>query len=92
MEFQKVISERFSVRQFNSQKLTKEDIDKILSAGHIATGCNYQPQMILVINSDTAIEKLRKCTKCHFNAPNAKPLEMHNKYRPLEEVVFYHSF
>lgn len=172
MEFQKVISERFSVRQFNSQKLTKEDIDKILSAGHIApTGCNYQPQRILVINSDTAIEKLRKCTKCHFNAPNAflvchnqdeswvrpydkalsspvdavivathmmlkaqeigvgccwvmhfnptlmaeefnipenvkpvallvmgypspnaKPLEMHNKYRPLEEVVFYDSF
>ena len=27
-----------------------------------------------------------------YPSPNAKPLEMHNKYRPLEEVVFYDSF
>ena len=91
MEFQKVISERFSVREFNGQKLTKEDIDKIINAGHIApTGCNYQPQRILVLNSDVAIEKLRKCTKCHFNAPNAF-LICHNQseswVRPYDKAL-----
>lgn len=72
MEFEKVIKERFSVRKFENKHLEKEIIDKLLHAGHIApTGCNYQPQRILVINTDDAIEKLKNCTKCHFNAPTA---------------------
>ena len=72
MEFDKVITERYSVRKFNGERLKQSDIDKILSAGHKApTGCNYQPQRILVLNSKDAIDKLKKCTKCHFNAPTA---------------------
>ena len=72
MEFEKLISERYSVRKFKDIPLTKECIDKILKAGHIApTGCNAQPQRILVINSEESLEKLRHCTKCHFNAPCA---------------------
>ncbi len=72
MEFEKVIKERFSVRNFEDKHLEKEIIDKLLHAGHIApTGCNYQPQRILVINTDESIEKLKNCTKCHFNAPTA---------------------
>lgn len=172
MEFKKLISERFSVRSFKQEHLQQETIDKILAAGHLApTGCNYQPQRILVLNSDSSINKLRECTKCHFDAPaamlvchnrdeswqrrydgalsssvdavivathmllaaheegvgccwvmhfdpfamrnsfnipencepvallvmgypseDAKPLELHSKYRPLSEVVFYDSF
>lgn len=72
MEFQRLISERYSVRQFEKEHLRAEDVDKILAAGHKApTGCNYQPQRILVLNTDESIEKLYKCTKCHFNAPSA---------------------
>lgn len=72
MEFEKLISERYSVRKFKEKHLEKDIIDKILSAGHIApTGCNFQPQRILVINTDESIEKLKTCTKCHFNAPCA---------------------
>ena len=72
MDFDKVITERYSVRKFNSERLTQTDIDKILTAGHKApTGCNYQPQRILVLNTEESIEKLKKCTKCHFNAPTA---------------------
>ena len=72
MEFQKLITERFSVRQFTPEHLDADVIDKILEASHKApTGCNYQPQRILVLNSDESIEKLSKCTKCHFNAPTA---------------------
>jgi len=172
MEFDKVVSGRYSVRKFKPEHLEKVHIDSILDAAHKApTGCNYQPQRILVLNTDAAIEKLKKCTKCHFNAPtamlvcynkeetwkrpydgalsapvdaaivtthmtlaaynlgvgscwvmhfdpsemrktfaipenieplallvmgypadDAKPLDMHFKYRPMEETVFYDSF
>ncbi len=72
MEFEKVITERYSVRKFENKHLSQEDVEKILSAGHKApTGCNFQPQRILVLNTDEAIGKLKGCTKCHFDAPSA---------------------
>ncbi len=72
MEFEKLISERFSVRKFIQKHLKQEDIDKILAASHVApTGCNYQPQRILVLNTDESVKKLKGCTKCHFDAPCA---------------------
>ena len=72
MEFDKLISERYSVRSFLDTPLTQEDIDKIISASHLApTGCNFQPQKILVLNTPDSMEKLRPCTKYHFNAPSA---------------------
>lgn len=72
MDFEKIITDRYSVRKFKNEHLPQEVIDKILNMGHKApTGCNYQPQRILVLNTDESIEKLRECTKCHFNAPTA---------------------
>lgn len=79
MDFEKLITERYSVRNFMPEHLPQEVIDKILAAGHKApTGCNYQPQRILVLNTDESIAKLKECTKCHFNAPTAM-LVCHNK-------------
>lgn len=79
MEFEKLIAERYSVRQFQPEHLPQEVVDKILDAGHKApTGCNYQPQRILVLNTDESIAKLKNCTKCHFHAPTAM-LVCHNK-------------
>jgi len=72
MDFEKIISERFSVRDFKEEHLSQEDIGRILEAGHKApTGCNFQPQRIYVLNTDESVEKLKNCTKCHFNAPTA---------------------
>ncbi len=72
MEFEKLIAHRYSVRKFKSEHLKKEDVDKILNAAQLApTGCNYQPQRILVLNTDEAVSKLKTCTKCHFDAPCA---------------------
>ena len=72
MDFEKLIEERYSVRSFKNEHLPEEVTDKILAAAHKApTGCNYQPQRILVLNTDESIEKLKGCTKCHFNAPTA---------------------
>lgn len=72
MDFEKLISERYSVRNFKNKRLEEKEISRILNAAHKApTGCNFQPQRILVLNTDEAIEKLRKCTRCHFDAPSA---------------------
>ncbi len=79
MDFNRLIEERYSVRSFRQEHLPQDVIDRILLAGHKApTGCNYQPQRILVLNSDESISKLRECTKCHFGAPTAM-LICHNK-------------
>lgn len=72
MEFQKLIEERYSVRDFKPEHLPQEIIEQIVSAGHLApTGCNFQPQRILVLNRDEEMEKLSECTRCRFNAPTA---------------------
>ena len=79
MEFEQLITERYSVRSFKQEHLPKDVIDRILSAGHKApTGCNNQPQRILVLNTDESIEKLKNCTRSHFHAPTAM-LVCHNK-------------
>jgi len=79
MDYEQLITERYSVRSFKPEHLSKTVIDRILEAGHKApTGCNYQPQRILVLNTDKSIAKLRDCTKCHFDAPTAL-LVCHNK-------------
>lgn len=86
MEFEKLINDRYSVRSYKNEHLPQSVIDKILEAGHKApTGCNYQPQRILVINTDEAIEKLRECTKCHFGAPSAM-LVCHNRDESWKRV------
>lgn len=86
MEFDKLITERFSVRSFKQEHLPQNVIDKILKAGHVApTGCNFQPQRILVLNTDESIKKLMDCTKCHFNAPTAM-LVCHNKDESWKRV------
>jgi nitroreductase len=72
MDFEKVIAERYSVRKFEDTHLPQDVVDGILQAGHLApTGCNFQPQRILVLNTDASVEKLKACTKCHFDAPCA---------------------
>ena len=86
MDFEKLIEERYSVRSFKPEHLPQSVIDKILEAGHKApTGCNFQPQRILVLNTDDAITKIKNCTKCHFGAPTAM-LICHNSEESWKRV------
>ena len=79
MDFEKLITQRYSVRNFKPDHLPQKVVEKILEASHKApTGCNYQPQRILVLNTDESMAKLKECTKCHFHAPTAM-LICHNK-------------
>lgn len=72
MDFLHLAKERYSVRNFDTKKIEQEKLDLILKAGQLApTAVNYQPQRILVIESNDALAKLKTCTIYHFNAPMA---------------------
>lgn len=72
MDFLELAKKRYSVRKFSDKKVEKEKIDLILEAGRLApTAVNYQPQRILVLESDESLEKLKECSKYHFDAPLA---------------------
>lgn len=70
MEFLDLAKNRYSVRKFTSEPVSDADIEKILEAAYVApTACNKQPQKIFVVKSAEGLEKFRRCTECHFNAP-----------------------
>lgn len=72
MNFIELAKERYSLRTFDKKKVEKEKLDLVLKAGQLSpTACNNQPQRILIIESDEALEKLKNCTTCHFDAPIA---------------------
>ncbi len=71
MDFMQLAAERYSVRKFDSRPLDAADLDRILQAGHLApTACNFQPQRILVIQGEDALEKVRRAHPL-FGAPCA---------------------
>lgn len=72
MDFLELAKARFSVRSFSERPIELEKLHSILEAGQVSpTACNLQPQKILVLQSEDALEKYRHCTVCHFNAPLA---------------------
>ncbi|SHO43744.1 nitroreductase family protein [Anaerocolumna xylanovorans] len=72
MNFISLAKERYSLRKFSDKPVEKEKLELVLNAGQLApTAGNLQPQRILIIESSEALEKLKKCTPCHFNAPVA---------------------
>lgn len=72
MDFKELTEERYSVRNFSSEKVKKEDLNFLLNVAKVSpTAVNNQPQRILVLESVEALTKLKECTPCHFNAPLA---------------------
>lgn len=70
MEFEKVISERFSARKFKPNKVSDDILKKILEAGNYApTAKNLQPQKIYVVKSEEGLGKIDKASPCRYNAP-----------------------
>ena len=68
--FAKMAENRWSVRKFLPEQISEEDMTAILEAGrHAPSACNYQPQRILVLQSDEAIARIRSLTHWAFNAP-----------------------
>lgn len=72
MDLINLLKNRYSVRNFSDRKVELEKINLILEAGRLApTAVNFQPQRIYVLKSSDALEKLKTCTRYHFNAPLA---------------------
>lgn len=70
MDYDDVIYSRYSVRKYEHRPVEQDKLNKILEAGRIApTAGNRQPQRIVVVQSEEALEKMNRCTPCHFNAP-----------------------
>jgi len=61
VNFLELAKERYSVREYKTDKIADETILQILEAGRVApTARNYQPYKFLVINSEESLEKLKK--------------------------------
>ena len=72
MDFLELAKKRYSNRKFSGKAVEKDKLDRILEAGRVApTAVNYQPQRILVLDSPENLEKLKRCTRFHFDAPLA---------------------
>ena len=71
MAFMTLAKKRCSVRSFRPQPVEQEKLDIILEAGRIApTAANRQPQRILVIRSESGLEKLKASARV-YGAPLA---------------------
>lgn len=70
MDYLTLSAERYSVRKFRPDPVPEDVLRKILEAGRLApTACNKQPQRIYAVSSEEGLERIRRCTACHFNAP-----------------------
>lgn len=58
------------MRSFSSRPIEDEKLYRILQAGQVApTAVNYQPQKIYVLQSEDALQKIRKLTNSTYKAP-----------------------
>lgn len=64
-----LIKSRYSCRNFKDERISDEELNKILESGIIApTAVNYQPERIYVINDDKLIDVMHNNFKNTFNA------------------------
>lgn len=70
MEYEELIRQRYSVRNYSNRPVEADKIERIIQAATLApTARNYQPQRIIIARSESALTKIRECTACHFDAP-----------------------
>lgn len=80
MEFFELLTHRESCRAYRSDPVPQEALAAILEAGRLSpSGCNAQPWKFLVINQESALEKLRNGLvlengKCSCGFRNQVPL------------------
>lgn len=70
MTFLELARARYSVRKFKNDMIEDEKLGAILAAGHSApTACNFQPQRIYVVKSETLRKRLAEVCRYTFDAP-----------------------
>lgn len=72
MKFDKLVQMRYSVRRFAQRPVEPKKIEAILKAAQAAPSAkNLQSWRALVITDKHALERLKACTPCSYNAPLA---------------------
>ena len=70
MDFMELAARRYSVRSYSPRPVEKEKIALVLKAAQLApTAVNFQPQMIYVLESEAALEKIHRLCRCIYGAP-----------------------
>jgi nitroreductase len=71
MDFLNIAKSRYSVRNYSTQKVEQEKLDKILEAAHVApTAANLQPVRLIVVREKDGLDRISKATNI-YNAPVA---------------------
>ncbi|MCI8749804.1 MAG: nitroreductase family protein [Lachnospiraceae bacterium] len=71
MNFLELAEERYSLRNMDAcHPVEKDKLEKIAKAARVSpSACNLQRHRLKIVTSTEGIEKIRRCTTCHFNAP-----------------------
>ena len=70
MSFLELATSRYSCRKYSAKPVEASKVDAVLAAADAApTGCNRQPQRILLMDDPAVLDKVRACTPFQFNAP-----------------------
>ena len=70
MEFETLIRQRYSCKNYTDRKVDEETLQKILEAGRLApTAKNLQEQMIYVLESEKALTAFDSVCPCRYGAP-----------------------
>lgn len=70
MEFQQVISTRFSCKNFSDREVEKEKLQRVLEATRLApTAKNLQEHKIYVMSKPEDLAKIDTLTVCRYHAP-----------------------
>lgn len=66
MNFLETAKSRYSVRDYKSQKVEQEKLDKILYAAHVApTAANLQPVRLIVVQEEEGLSKIGKAANLY---------------------------
>ena len=64
MDFLELVKTRYAVRKYSDKKVERQKMAQILEAGRMApTAGNFQPQRLIVVESQEGMEKLAKSSK-----------------------------
>ncbi|MDR2502694.1 MAG: nitroreductase family protein [Oscillospiraceae bacterium] len=70
MEFQELITNRYSTRAFADAPVEREKLGAILASARLApTAHNSQPQRIKIVSAPEELAKIDDCSPCRYGAP-----------------------
>ena len=90
MDFLELAKNRYSSRSYLDKKVEQEKTNNILEAAKLTpTAVNKFPIKLVVVESKTGLEKIKKCTKFDFNAPLFKKCTKFDFNAPLCIICGY---